>query len=222
MAVASALASRTRSMMRRVLRARCAGGTRSARAGRRSRRPRARRSPRRACPPCRSRPAGWRAPRAPRPGARAAAPGAGARAAGPPGSGRARRAWPSRSACSRTCLVCSTVMSDCSVSILLREGADLGGQHALAALLLLDLRALAVDLPLQRVAALAARAERQHGPQGERQRRHQEQEAESTTHAAGHARRPPPAVPAHRPSLWSVQRILRDVITALVRACEYE
>ena len=69
-----------------------------------------------------------------------------------------------------------------------REGADLRGQHALAALVLLDLRAAALDLLLQ---ALAARAERQYGPQGERHGRHQEQEAESSTHAAGHARRPP-------------------------------
>ena len=52
----------------------------------------------------------------------------------------------SRLACSRTCLVCSTVMSDCRLLILLREGADLRGQHALAALVLLDLRAAAIDL----------------------------------------------------------------------------
>ncbi len=98
---------------------------------------------------------------------------------------------------------------------LAREGADLRGQHALAALVLLDLRAPAIDLVLQ---VLAARAEREHGPQRKRQRRHEQQEAESTTHAAGHARRPSGRVPAHRPSLWSVQRILHDAGLFLVCA----
>ena len=77
----------------------------------------------------------------------------------------------------------------------LADGADVGRQHALLAAALLDLRPLALDLPLQVAARLRARPDRERGPEGERQRRHQEQEAESSSHAARHARRPHPTLP---------------------------
>ncbi len=71
------------------------------------------------------------------------------------------------------------------------DGADVGRQDALTALVLLDLRAVALDLALDLLRAVTRGDEREGCPQRERQYRHREQEAESSTHAAGHARRPP-------------------------------
>ena len=63
-----------------------------------------------------------------------------------------------------------------------REGADLGGQDALAPPVRLDLLALLLDAALQRLRALAGGDQRKGSPQRERKHRHHEQEAESTTH----------------------------------------
>ena len=97
-----------------------------------------------------------------------------------------------------------------------RVARDVGRQHALAPLAPGDLVLLALDLAAD--ALLRRAGERQHGEQGERERHHEEQQAESSQgHAARHARSPPVGGPGIRTPLWSVQRILHDA--GIFRAC---